>query len=142
MTEDGAVSPSESLNVEDTVEDNDLKPSHTGLKGKKRAAQRRHSETYSSFESLSWSSSDSSDSGKSASSKDSDYKRRKKRKSSPKREATPTSAATVNAQAARKDTSTDPGPEGDVYVRFDTDSTACETLVLLEDMVKYYLTFK
>ena len=29
------------------------------------------------------------------------------------------------------------GPEVDVYVRFDTDSTTCKELVLPKDMVKY-----
>ncbi|CAB3996760.1 Hypothetical predicted protein [Paramuricea clavata] len=138
MAEDGEVSPALSLNVVDavaTVEDNELTPSPTGLKGKQRATKRRHSETSSSSKSSSSSSSssssDNSDSDESASSKDGDYKRRKKRKSSPERKATP------KTQATRRDTSPDPGSDVDVYVRFDTDNTTCEKLVLPKDMVKY-----
>ncbi|CAB4026613.1 Hypothetical predicted protein [Paramuricea clavata] len=138
MAEDGEVSPALSLNVVDavaTVEDNELTPSPTGLKGKQRATKRRHSETSSSSKSSSSSSSssssDNSDSDKSASSKDGDYKRRKKRKSSPERKATP------KTQATRRDTSPDPGSDVDVYVRFDTDNTTSEKLVLPKDMVKY-----
>ncbi|CAB3993567.1 Hypothetical predicted protein [Paramuricea clavata] len=112
MAEDREVSPALSLNVVDalaTVEDNELTPSPTGLKGKQRATKRRHSETSSSSKSSSSSSSssssDNSDSDDFASCKDGDYKRRKKRKSSPERKATP------KTQATRRDTSPDPGSE-------------------------------
>ncbi len=96
MAQDRPVSPSLSVIAGDGVEsvqDNELTPSPTGLKGKQRSTKRRHSETSSSSKGSSNSSSlsysDNSDSDEFASRKDSDCKRRKKRVSSPKRKATP-----------------------------------------------------
>ena len=80
-----------------------------------------------------------SDSDSSASNRDGNYKRRKRRKQSPKQKAIkPTSPmAPQDKEESRKVISLNRGPEGDNYVRFDTETTKSEELVLTKHMVNY-----